>query len=128
MNLHSVVGPIVGAVNPNLAATIQLSNGTTKDAAFKQIPAYLAAQAVTVQMQPLGYKDLLQVEGINVGGGKLRAFYLSGNAQAVSRVAQKGGDLITLPDGTLWLTVQVLEDFSVTSGWVKVAATLQMPS
>jgi hypothetical protein len=43
-------------------------------------------------------------------------------------VAQKGGDLITLPDGTLWLTVQVLEDFSVTSGWVKVAATLQMPS
>jgi hypothetical protein len=38
------------------------------------------------------------------------------------RVINKGGDLITLPDGSIWLVAQVLEQFP---DWVSAAITLQ---
>jgi hypothetical protein len=41
------------------------------------------------------------------------------------RVTNQGGDLITFPDGSVWLVVMILEAFSQTAGWTKAAITLQ---
>lgn len=90
----------------------------------------IASEAMTTslilpgQVQPMGYKDLAQVEGLNLNGRKA-ALYMNGQINGVVRVQLKGGDLITYPDGSVWLVVQALEDFSPTSGWNKVALVEQ---
>lgn len=114
----------MAAVNPTVLATIEISTGFTQDANYKQVPSYAEPFDARAQLQPLTWGDLRQLDGINVQGQK-RAIYLSGNVQAIVRPDGKGGDLITLPDGSAWLTVQVLEDFFLTSGWVKVAVVRQ---
>ena len=124
MNLHNIVGPAIAAVNPWIIGSYQQSNGMTVAADFTQVPAYLPAVTVQVQMQALTYKDLMQLEGINQGGEK-RAIYVNGNYKGVSRPDSRGGDLISLPDGTVWLVAQVLENWAYMGGWCKVAVTLQ---
>ncbi|WP_429322567.1 hypothetical protein [Paraburkholderia sp. GAS448] len=69
----------------------------------------------------------MQLDGLNLQGER-RALYLDGNWQGVLRAEVKGGDLVTLPDSSLWLIAHVLENWRMTSGWCKVAVTRQMPS
>lgn len=79
---------------------------------------------IIAQVQPLSNRDLQQLDGLNLGGQKL-AIYTNGAVNAVVRYLLKGGDLVTLPDGTTWLIVQQIEDFDRTAGWSKAAMTLQ---
>lgn len=76
---------------------------------------------VSAQVQPLSYKDIEHVDSLNIGGYR-RAIYISGRLDALVRMNQKGGDLVILADGTVWLVATVLEQWP---DWVKVAATLQ---
>ncbi len=64
------------------------------------------------------------MQGLNLNGEK-RSIYVSGDWKGVARASQQGGDIITMPDGTVWLVVQVLENWFSTAGWAKVAAVLQ---
>lgn len=112
-------------MNPWSNGTLQVSAGYTTDASGKRTPAYAPAVAVQAQRQPLTYRDLVQVDGLNLNGEKA-AFYVSGNWQGVIRPDGKGGDVLTLADGTIWLVVQVLENFSSTDGWTKVACVRQV--
>ena len=124
MNLHSIVSGYVSAINPFLTASYQASNGYTTLPDGTRVPAYAIAVPVKVQKQPMQYLDLTRVDGLNISGEK-SAFYVSGNWQGVARPAGKGGDLITLPDGTVWLVVMLLENWHATDGWSKIAAVLQ---
>lgn len=90
-----------------------------------------ASQAITTdlivpaQVQPLTWKDLQQLDGLNLAGER-RKIYLYGATDSVVRVQRKGGDLITIADGGVhagvWLVAQSLEQFP---DWCSVAATLQ---
>lgn len=124
MNLHSIVGPIVAAVNPWVSATIQASQGYTTNPDGSRIPAYAAPVNVQVQMQAMTYRDLVQVDGLNINGEK-RAMYINGTWEGVMRPDGRGGDLITLPDASVWLVVQVLENWGYQDGWTKVAVVRQ---
>lgn len=124
MNLHALVGPAVSAVNPMLTGQFQQSTGATTQADGKRTPSYAAAVPVQCQCQALTFKDLQQLSGLNLNGEKL-GIYISGTWEGVSRPAAKGGDLITLPDGSIWLVVQQLENWGRTAGWTKVAVTRQ---
>lgn len=90
----------------------------------------LASRAMTTstlilaQVQPLSNRDLQQIEGLNLGGDK-KAVYVNGNVDGVVRVWLKGGDLVDLPDGSVWLVNQSLESFDLTAGWTKFLITLQ---
>ncbi len=75
------------------------------------------------QVQPMGWKDLQQIEGLNLQG-TIRKIYFYGQVEAIVRVDSKGGDLVTDPRGNIWLVNNVLEDW-VYSGWCAVVATLQ---
>jgi hypothetical protein len=124
MNLHSIVGPIVAAVNPWVTAFIQPSQGYATNGDGSRVPAYGDAIAVQVQMQPLQYNDLIQVSGLNLQGER-KAMYANGEWDAVVRSTQEGGDLVTLPDGSVWLLVFQFEDWSMTGGWTKFCVTKQ---
>ena len=124
MNLNKLVGPIVAAINPWTTANYRQSNGSTTAADGARTPAYLDAVAVKVMKQALTWKDLQQLQGLNINGEKA-AFYVDGDWQGVSRPRLRGGDLLTIEDGSVWLVVQVLENWFDKDGWAKVAATLQ---
>lgn len=197
MNLHRVVAPFIGAVNPHLPASLRVSTGqSARLPSFERVPAYATpgsvtgsiagttlnvtavasgqlqagqtlagapvallagttivrqltgaaggigtyavsrsqtvasetlttSHLITAQVQPLSWKDLQQLEGLNLSGER-RKLYLYGEVNSVVRTTNKGGDLVTIAagnpaDGT-YLVAQVLEQFS---GWCSCAATLQ---
>jgi hypothetical protein len=127
MNIQRIANRAVTRVNPDITVSIQVSTGYTTDAAGEQVPTYAAAVPLSAQVQSLTAGDLSQCDGLNIQGEK-RAIYLNGNWNGVVREDGKGGDLITFPDGTVWLVVLVLENWGGAEGWVKVAVTRQMPA
>lgn len=125
MNLNAIAGPVVAAVNPPTPATVRFSGGSTTNADGTQSPKYLTpATPVSAQVQPLSFRDIQQIEHLNLQGMRV-AIYLNGELDGLVRVNKKGGDLITIASGVhrgVYLVAQVLEQWE---GWVKVAATLQ---
>lgn len=123
MNLHGLVAGNIGAVNPFVPASMKVSTGYTTAGDGKRTSTYsnVTGQA---QVQALTFKDLQQLDGINLNGTR-RAIYFYGDFNGVVRPARKGGDLVTLTDGPnsgTWLIAQVLEQWP---DWCKVAVTLQ---
>lgn len=121
MDLHGIASGVIGAVNPNVSATLRISNGYTTQADGKQVPVYLPDKIVKAQVQALTTKDLRQLDALNVQESQ-RTIYLRGEVDAIQRVKQKGGDLIVLKDGTIWLTTALLEAWP---DWCRVSVTLQ---
>lgn len=113
----------IAAINPMLPASMQVSTGYTTAADGTQLPEYVTVSG-SAQVQALSFKDLKQIDGLNLSGTR-RAIYFHGDFNGVVRPAQKGGDLINLTDpinnGT-WLIAMVLEQWA---NWCKVVATLQ---
>ena len=121
MNLSDVVAGAVAAVNPRVLCQIRRSTGNTQAAGGKRVPTYADPVPVTAQIQSLTYNDLTAIDGLNIQGVK-RAMYLDGDWAGLVRSDRRGGDLITTPDGRVWLVAMVLEHWD---SWVKVAVTLQ---
>lgn len=124
MNLNNICGPIVAAVNDWLTASMQQSQGYTTNSDGSRVPTYGPTTLMPVQVQALQYQDLMQVNGLNITGIR-QAMYINGDWDAVVRSSQEGGDLVTLPDGTVWLIVFLLENWNRTGQWSKVCITLQ---
>lgn len=123
MNLHDIVSGAIGVVNPFIAGTYTVSSGYTTGEDGSRVSLYSSVD-VSAQVQPMSYRDLQQVEGLNLNGTR-RSIYVNGRFDGVVRPSQKGGDLITILVGInrgVWLTALVLEQWP---DWVKVAATLQ---
>jgi len=74
------------------------------------------------QVQPVQYKDMLQMDGLNLQGER-RKFYLFGAVDGLVRVDNKGGDLITDPWNNVWLVATVSEQWR--RNWVAALCTLQ---
>lgn len=125
MNLHNIANAYVTAVNPNLPGVFRRSTGSTTSADGTRVPTYATGVPLVAQVQALQYKDLMQLDGLNINGEK-RAMYVNGNWEGVSRPANKGGDIITLDgDGSVWLIVLVLENWASSAGWNKIAVVKQ---
>lgn len=124
MNLHAIVGPIVSAVNPSMVIQLQASTGYSTNPDGSRTPSYAAPVPVLAQVQPETWRDIQQMDGLNLQGSR-KTMYISGYTEGLVRRSAQGGDLVTLPDGTTWLVAQILEDFFPTAGWTKAAITLQ---
>ncbi|MEI7296600.1 hypothetical protein WCQ02_31040 [Paraburkholderia tropica] len=124
MNLNNIVSPIVAAINDWVSVSIQPSEGYTTNPDGSRGPKYGASIEMFAQIQPLLYRDLVQIDGLNLNGEK-RAMYVNGDYQAIVRSSKEGGDLVTIQDGSVWLVVQQLENWSMEGGWVKVAIVKQ---
>ena len=121
MNLHAIASGAVGAINPRVPLVLRVSTGSTVGADFKPVPTYAAAVTVMGQVQPMSWRDLQQIDGLNLQGTR-RKIYANGFLDGIVRVTAKGGDLITDNDGNVWLVAIVLEQFP---DWASVAVTLQ---
>ena len=75
--------------------------------------AMTTSLVLQAQVQPITWRDLQQMEGVNLGGVKWKA-YLYGEVDAVVRPEKKGGDLIIISTGRhqgVWLVTQILEQW-----------------
>jgi hypothetical protein len=125
MNLHGIVAPIIGSVNPNVPCSMQVSTGSVTNPDGSRTPTYNTVTG-TAQVQALSSDDLKQLDGMNKNGAA-RGIYFYGDIQGVLRTRTKGGDIITLTDGPNvgnWLVIQVLETWP---DWSKCACVLQNP-
>lgn len=122
MNLHGIVSGAIGAVNPFVPGAMRVSTGYTTSASGKRTPTY-SDTPVSVQLQALGYKDLQQIDGLNMQG-VVKAAYVNGNFNGVNRPKNQGGDLLVVGTDT-WLIVQPLEEWP---GWCKFVVNLQVPT
>jgi hypothetical protein len=121
MNLHRMVSGIIGTVNPHVPVKLQISSGFTTAPSGKQVPVYEPGITVMAQVQQLTTREIQHLDSLNIqnnGSG----IYLNGFVNGVVRVTRKGGDLITMSDGTVYLVTSVLEQWP---DWCKVAVTLQ---
>jgi hypothetical protein len=121
MNLHAVAAGVTAAVNPLQPLVVQVSAGSIDGPDGVRVPVYRRAVTVYGDVQSLTYKDLQQIEGLNLQGTR-RAIYFNGHVEGLVRVDRKGGDLITTQDGKVWLCAMVLEYWP---NWSKCAVTLQ---
>ncbi len=122
MNLHLLVSPAIGTVNPQQSAGIQPNTGGYTTAPNGQrTPVYGTAYPVIAQVQALTSSDLAQLDALNVTSSTHK-LWISGALVGVNRTANKGGDLVTLSDGNTYLVTQVLEQWP---DWVSAAVTLQ---
>lgn len=122
MNLVAYTSGAIDAVNPRRPLTWQESTGFTTSPDGTQVPTYNAPVTLLGQIQPITWKDLQQLDALNVQGTR-RKIYLYGVKQGVVRSLEKGGDLLTDEAANVWLVAQVMEQFS--DEWCSVAATLQ---
>lgn len=124
MNLHLTAGNALSFLSPWITGTIQKSTSYTTAADGTRTPA---GQSATVQLkvQALTGKELAMVDGLNIQGEK-RGIYVQGNYGGMVRADGTGGELITLSDGTRWLNICTLENWFLTSGWVKMAVVRQL--
>lgn len=82
------------------------------------------SMSIIAQLQPLSASELRHMDMLNLQGTH-KAFYFSVWIRGIVRVTLKGGDLLTLIDGSVYLVNQPLEDWVLTSGWTHVVGTLQ---
>ena len=122
MNLHGIASGAIGAVNPNVSATLQVSTGSTSNADGSLTPTYAAPVTVTVNFQDLANRDIQHLNGLNIQNATKKA-YCYGSVNGIVRDTQQGGDLLTMADGTLWLVAYVFESWP---DWCAVALTQQV--
>ncbi len=121
MDLLALTSGAIGVVNPLVLMVLKISTGYTQADDGAQVPSYATPLDVRAQVQPLTYKDLLQLDAMNQQGST-NSIYIEGHIDGIVRSKNKGGDLIIDDTGQVWLVTQVLEYWP---DWTKVAVTLQ---
>ena len=126
MNLHGIVAGVIGAVNPLIPICVQVSNGNTENPNGTVTPAYLDPVTVLGQVQPVSWRDIQMMEGLNLQGIRWKV-YLNGHIDGLVRKSNKGGDLVTIsvgPQTGTWLVALILEAWP---DWTCAGITLQNP-
>jgi hypothetical protein len=101
--------------------------GTYEVSEDQEVTSETMTTSVTLpaQIQPVTWRDLQQLEGLNLNGVRYK-IYVYGQLDGVVRPELKGGDLIVVPPGNrhsgVYLIAQALEQFP---DWISAAATLQ---
>lgn len=85
--------------------------------------AFTTSLVVPGQIQPVGWRDIQMMEGLNLQGTR-KKIYLYGRFDGLIRVDNKGGDLITDYAGNKYLVAMVAEQWD-DRVWCSVFATLQ---
>lgn len=96
MNLHQMASGAIGTVNPFVPISVRVSIGYQTDSNFNRTPAYAPAVTVSGQVQSLTFRDLQQLDSLNLQGTR-KAIYVNGRIDGIVRIENKGGDLVTVP-------------------------------
>lgn len=121
MDLRGIVSHAIAMVNPMVPLTLKVSTGYMTNADGSRAPSYAAPVSILGQVQPLAYNEIVQMDGLQLQGEK-RRIYIKGEVDGLIRSEGKGGDLIAMPDGSIWKVCIVFEYFP---DWCSVGVVLQ---
>ncbi len=91
---------------------------------YNRKPSYASPIAIVIQTQALSEKEIEHLDALNLSDAT-RAVYANRELTCVDRKDQTGGDLLDFDNDT-WLVIAVLEGWSSTAGWCKVAVAKQL--
>ena len=111
MNLHGLASGVTRSVNPMMACQWSKNTGATTAIGGKRTPTYATPVTISAQVQQLTAADIKHMNNQNIAS-ITRKVWSSTILTATDREAGVGGDLLTLPDGTTWLVVQLMEVWS----------------
>lgn len=106
---------------------LQASTGNVTNPDGSRTPSYAAPVSLIAQWQPIAYNDIIQLDSLNIQGTR-RKLWLNGETDGLVREHDQGGDLITSPDGDVWLVVLVTEQWTTRTeapNWVSALVTRQ---
>lgn len=109
-----LTGPTGGIGTYSLNRAITLEDET----------AIATTMVVRGQVQPVGWRDLQQLDALNISGSRV-AIYLYGQFDGVVRPRVKRGDLVVIATGPSAGTYLVAMNLEQWPDWCKVACTLQ---
>lgn len=131
LQVGQVLADQTGALLPNTSITGFLTGlgavGTYQVSRDQTVASEAMTTSATAlgQVQPVSWRDLQQLDGLNLQGVRWKV-YLSGEVDGLVRAEGKGGDLVVLPAGSrhagTWLVAQVLEQWP---DWACAAITFQ---
>ncbi|HEV3077655.1 MAG TPA: hypothetical protein VHB47_24760 [Thermoanaerobaculia bacterium] len=135
LGVGQTLSDLSGAILPGTLITGLLAGpGGAGSQWSVNIPQTVASEAMATsltlnaQIQPIAWKDIQQLEGLNIEGVRWKAF-LNGQVDGLVRKERKGGDLLIIPKGNRhagqWLVAQILAQWP---DWVEAAIVFQNPS
>ena len=125
MDLHGIASGAIEAVNPAVLGTVRVSTGYTTSAAGTRTSTYRDATGVELQIQALTFRDLTQIDGLNLNGTR-RGIYIRGRVEGLVRPENRGGDLVIIPTASFTGSVAgtVLTVAALASGEIRIGDTL----
>jgi hypothetical protein len=121
LNLHDIVAGAIGAVNAHENVTVWRCTGiTVTKGVVKPVYEKLTRRA---QIQAPSASDLQLNERVARAEHRIKV-WLNAPADTINRNAQTAGDIIQRADGSYWLIVAIVHDYSK-EGWLSVLAVLQ---
>lgn len=121
MNLHDIVAGAIGAVNAHEQITVYHCTGITTSKGIVT-PVY-EALSKRAQIQAPTASDLQLNERVAKAEHVIKA-WVDAPASTINRVSQTAGDIIKRADGSYWLIVATVHDYSK-EGWLCCLAVLQ---
>lgn len=121
MNLHSIVSGAIGSINAHEPITLY-SCVELENVKGKITPVYEASDRIA-QIQAPSASDIKLSDKIAEAEHRIKC-YIDAPATAINRVSQSAGDMLKRADGTYWLIVSTVDDFS-REGWLCVLCVLQ---
>lgn len=127
LNLHHVVRGAITSIHPDESCILYQSIGQ-KNVKGKVTPIYAEPKTVKGNFQPLSTDALTHMEAMNQTPCDEQVFLYSDTDLPVSGMHRlpitRNGDFIKRSDGTWWLIVSVIKDWSW-DGWANVGIKRQ---
>lgn len=110
MSLHDLASGIISNINPMMVCQLQKNTGSVAAAGGHRTPSYAASAPVRAQVQQLTAAEIAHMNDMNMSGIH-RKVWCDAQLTGVDRLSGVGGDLLTMPDTTIWLVVEVVESW-----------------
>lgn len=121
MNLRELANGLTSMINPNIEATIAISNGFRRNPDGTISPVYDYLYKIPIQLQPLDSDMIQQTENVNLQG-IIKSVHVNNNYYAQLRKENKGGDKIIIGNDT-WLVIKNIE---LWPDWCRLMVKLQV--
>ena len=121
MNLHNIVRGVISSINAD--ENIKLYTFVEMENVKGKVTAVYSVSDRIAQVQAPSASDIKLYDKMAEAEHRIKV-YIEAPASSINRVTQSAGDMIQRADGTYWLIVGTVDDFSK-EGWLCCMCILQ---
>lgn len=121
MNLHNIVRGVISSINAD--ESIKLYTFVEQENVKGKLTAVYTVSDRIAQVQAPTASDIKLYDKLADAEHRIKV-YIEAPASSINRVKQSAGDMIQRADGTYWLIVGTVDDFT-REGWLCCMCVLQ---